>query len=134
MMETLWLRLNIKKMKSKALTIWQKCLIGIFLFILIHFIKDMTQDVLRIATPLDILGDVKENLSFMPVSLQNIYLYGLGGLSFVVEATLIFTIPKVWKENKLSKSGKLVIFLISFLLIYFVTAILLDPRFSIFRR
>jgi hypothetical protein len=121
-------------MKSKALTIWQKCLIGIFLFILIHFIKDMTQDVLRIATPLDILGDVKENLSFMPVSLQNIYLYGLGGLSFVVEATLIFTIPKVWKENKLSKSGKLVIFLISFLLIYFVTAILLDPRFSIFRR
>lgn len=117
--------------KGTFFKIWQKFLIIVFVFVIVHFAKDITQDILRVSTPLDIIGDVKEDLSFLPSSLQNIYLYGLGGLSFLAELVLIFTIPKVWKEEKLSKMGKIVIFLVLFLLIFFVTAILLDPRYNI---
>lgn len=117
-------------MKNRLLSIWRLCLRLIFVFVIIHFLKDITQDILRVSTPLDIFGDAKEDLSFLPNSLQNIYLYGLGGFSFVAEAILIFSIPKVWKEEKLSKLGKLVIFLIFYLVIFFISAILLDPRYN----
>lgn len=119
-------------MKNKLFRLWQKFLIVIFVFVVIHFAKDITQDILHIATPLDIFGDAKEDLSFLPNSLQKIYLYGLGGFSFLAELILIFYLPKLWKEEKLTKTGKLVIFLVLFLLIFFVTATLLDPRYNIF--
>lgn len=118
--------------KNKLLKIWQKFLIVVFVFVIVHFAKDITQDILRISTPLDIFDDVKEDLSFLPSSLQNIYLYGLGGLSFLAELILILTIPGVWSEEKVSKKGKLVMFLLLFLLTFFISAILLDPRYNIF--
>lgn len=104
------------------------CLYFIYAFVVLHFLKDITQDILRISTPLDIFGDIKEDLSSLPVAFQNIYLYGLGGFSIITEIVLIFTIPKVWKENKLSRLGKIVIFLIAYLAIFFITATLLDSK------
>jgi len=118
--------------RGKIIKLWQKLLIVIFVFVIVHFAKDITQDILHIATPLDIFGDVKEDISFLPNNIQKVYLYGFGGLSFIAELILIFSIPKVWKEEKLSKQGRLVIFLVVFLLIFFVSAILLDPRYNIF--
>ena len=116
-------------MKDKLLRYWQILLYPIYIFIVIHFLKDVAQDILRISTPLDIFGDAREDLSFLPVSLQNVYLYGLGGISFLAEIVLLFAIPKVWKEDKLSRLGKTVIFLVLFLTIFFIIATLLDPRY-----
>ena len=86
-------------MKNKLFRIWRFLLPFLFIFFLIHFLKDITQDILRINTPLNIFGDIKENLSFLPSSLQNVYLYGLGGLSFIAEAFILYAIPTILKRK-----------------------------------
>lgn len=109
----------------------RRLLLGlVFVLVLIHFAKDITQDILRIASPLDIFGDVKEDISFLPQSLQLIFYYGLGSLSFIVEAFLLIAIPKVIKTNKVGQLEKWVIGGILYLLIFFITCTLLDPRYK----
>jgi len=118
-------------MRRKKLKIWKTFLPFIFVFILVHFLKDLTQDILRISTPLDLLGDAKEDLSFLPNSLQDIYLYGLGGLSVVAEIFLLVAIPKVWKEKEFTKLDKGILIAAVFLITFFMTATLLDPRYNL---
>lgn len=80
----------------------------VYIFVFIHFLKDITQDILRISTALDIFGDVKEDISFLPYILQLVFYYGLGGLSFIVEAFLLITIPKILlgkQTDNLKKMG-----------------------------
>src|SRR3989344_1888745 len=99
--------------------LWRKFLLPlIFVFVLIHFAKDITQDILRISSPLDVFGDAKEDISFLPKSLQLVFWYGLGGFSFIVEAFLLVAIPKVMKTNDLTRLGKWVIAGVLYLLIF----------------
>jgi|SRR3989344_634078 len=115
-------------MKNLYSKFWKLSLYPIFLFVFVHFLKDVTQDILQIATPLDLLGDIKEDLSFLPIPIRSIYVYGLGGLSVIVELFLIIAIPKVWKQKVFTKLDRLILASVLFLLIFFVTAIVLDPR------
>lgn len=59
--------------KVILLLIWRKILPVIFILVLVHFLKDITQDILHIATQLDRLGDVKEDLSGFPPVIQTLY-------------------------------------------------------------
>lgn len=111
--------------------IWRMLLPIIFIFVLIHFIKDITQDILRIKSPLDLFGDIKEDLSFLPKSLQLFFYYGLGGLSFIIEVFLLIYIPKAIKTKQADCTEKFVIAGILYLLIFFTICILLDPRFTL---
>jgi hypothetical protein len=105
----------------------------LWVFITIHFFKDITQDILRVPTFLDTFGDVVENLSWLPIWGQQMYLYGLGGISFIAEVILIYTIPfAVFKKSTLTKN-RLIKFCICYLLIFFLIAVLLDPRFAMFK-
>lgn len=94
--------------------------------------KDITQDVLKIQTPLDVFGDAKEDLSGLPIIAQSLYLYGLGGLSFITEAFLLVSIPIVWKRKRFSRLEKYVVMAIVFLLLFFLVATILDPRYKLF--
>jgi hypothetical protein len=118
-------------MKNKLLKVWRFLLPFFFVFFLIHLLKDITQDILMIKTPLDIFGDAKEDLSFLSPAFQKIYLYGLGSLSFITEVFILYAIPTVLrkKENKISELEKWLIASIVFLAIFFIIATLLDPRF-----
>ena len=107
--------------------IWRIFLPFLFLFVLIHFLKDITQDILGIKTPLDVFGDIKEDLSGQPTIIQNLYFYGLGGLSFFAEGFMIVAIPFAWKRGKFSKLDKYIVAATIFLLLFFMTAIMLDP-------
>ena len=104
----------------------------IFIVVTIHFAKDITQDVLRVGSFLDVFGNVEEDLSFLPSTLRNVYLYGLGGLSVIAEAFLLISIPIVnLGRNRVVLKKAVwgaVIFLFSFLFI----ATLLDPRYRLF--
>jgi len=115
---------------TKLFKKWRFFLPFLFLFVLIHFLKDITQDFLKIQTPLDIFGDVIEDLSNLPTVAQKLYLYGLGGLSFIAEAFLLISIPIVWKRKKFSKLEKYVVIAIVFLFIFFLIATILDPRYK----
>lgn len=117
---------------GKLFKIWRFVLSFLFLFVLIHFLKDITQDILKIKTPLDIFGDVKEDLSGLPTVAQSLYFYGLGSLSFLAEGFLLVSIPIVLKRKKFSKLEKYVVIAIVFLFVFFLIATMLDPRYKLF--
>jgi|SRR3989344_3222143 len=90
----------------------------IFVLILIHFLKDITQDILQISSPLDILGDAKEDLSKFPKIIKQGYLL-LGISSLFSELFLIIAIPLALLGKNNPKLEKFVWVIITFLLFYF---------------
>ena len=116
---------------GKLFKVWRFVLPFLLLFVLIHFLKDITQDILKIQTPLDIFGDVKEDLSSLSPTDQNLYLYGLGGLSFIAEAFLLISIPILFRRKQISRLEKYVFVVSFFLLIFFLVATFLDPRYRL---
>ncbi len=114
---------------KKLYKLWRLFLPFLFIFISIHFIKDITQDILQIKTPLDIFGDVQEDLKRFDDTTQKLYLYGLGGASVLTEVFLLISIPIVWRRKMYSSLEKYISILSIFLFFYFLLAILLDPRF-----
>jgi hypothetical protein len=117
-------------MKKKIFKAWRTILPFVYLIVLVHFLKDITQDILRIPTPLDLLGDIKEDLSLFPALIQKFFgLLGIG--SFMAELFLLVSIPVVIKRREFTFLEKIVGVVIVALLLFFLTATLLDPRFKI---
>lgn len=110
--------------------VWRQILPFLYVFVLVHFLKDITQDILKISTPLDLLGDVKEDLSRFPIFIQNLFvLLGIG--SFISEVFLLVSIPVVMKRKETTTLEKVILVVIMALLLFFLVATLLDPRFRI---
>lgn len=102
----------------------------VFVFVVIHFLKDITQDILRISTPLDLLGNVNEDLSRFPVVIRQAYV-SLGHTSYVAETFLLFAIPLVATDKKKTRLAKFVWLTILLLSLYLLSAVLLDPKFGL---
>ena len=117
-------------MKKYLHKIWHLSLPIILLIIFVHFLKDITQDILKIPTFLDLLGNVNEDLSVFPLIIRQIIIT-LGFASFVLEAFLIVAIPKIMINKENSKLEKYVIASILFLIIYFISVTLMDPRYHL---
>lgn len=105
---------------------WKYLLSVIWVVIIIHFLKDITQDILHIPTILDVFGNIQEDVGWLPKYLQW-FVYGAGVGSFLAEIFLLVAIPKVQKRDKVTVLEKWVIGVIGFMLIYFPVVILLDP-------
>jgi len=112
--------------------LWRKLLPFVFIFILVHFLKDITQDILKIPTPLDYLGDVKEDLSSFPVLFQNIFML-FGVASFIAEAFLLVAIPVAIIRREITSLDRIIFLTFLALVAFFLLATLLDPRFSLLR-
>lgn len=108
--------------------VWRKILPILYIFILIHFLKDITQDMLKISTPLDLLGDVHEDLSRASMIIESLFMV-LGNLSYCAELFLLLTIPKIMKTGENAILEKVVVIVFATLLMYFIATVLLDPRF-----
>lgn len=106
----------------------RKLLPFIFVIIFIHFLKDITQDILKIATPLDLLGNVNEDLSKFPEFIRLAF-SGIGYASFLMEIYLIVSIPLTLVSKKYQKLEKSIWVILGILVLYFTSAVLLDPRF-----
>ncbi|HBC44992.1 MAG: hypothetical protein UX08_C0012G0021 [Candidatus Collierbacteria bacterium GW2011_GWB1_45_35] len=100
----------------------------IWIVILIHFLKDITQDILNIPTFLDAFGNIQEDVSWLPIWAQSL-VYGTGVSSFLAEIFLLISIPIIKKREKGSNLEKWVIGVVIFMLIYFPVVIFLDPRY-----
>src|SRR3990167_6058668 len=111
---------------AQIIRIWKNILPFVFIIIFVHLLKDITQDILKIGTPLDLLGDAREDLTLWSRPFQMAYLYGLGGLSIIAEVFLLFSIPKVWKDTKFNKLDTYILAILVLLILFFITAILLD--------
>ena len=67
-------------------------LLFIYFIVLLHFLKDIAQDLLKISTPLDLLGDTQEDLARFPVLIKSLFLVA-GILTYFIEAALLALIP-----------------------------------------
>ncbi|MEI7578674.1 MAG: hypothetical protein WCJ58_01385 [bacterium] len=97
----------------------------LFIIILIHFLKDITQDILGIATPLDALGDIQENITQFPTWLAWLWYWAMVN-TFFGEFILILLIPKylfntIGRTEKFLIVGLLVYIPIMFLCAYFLS-------------
>ena len=117
-------------MKPINQKIRQSILALVWIVILIHFLKDITQDILQIPTFLDVLGNIQEDVSWLPIWTQWL-VYGSGVGSFLAEIFLLISIPVIRHRKEISQLEKWVIGVVIFMLIYFPIVILLDPRFKI---
>jgi hypothetical protein len=100
----------------------------IFIVTLVHFLKDITQDILRIPTILDRLGNIQEDLTHLPSFLANIIIV-TGYLSFLGEIAILVLTPLILKNNFRNKTYNMVFLsIVIVLLIYFITATFLDPK------
>lgn len=89
--------------------------------------KDITQDILQVPTILDVFGNIRGDVSWLPSYLQWL-VYGAGVGSFLAEMFLLITLPVIIKKNTTSLLVKWVIGVLFFMLVYFPVVIFLDPR------
>lgn len=115
--------------KEKILKLWKLILIPVYILIIFHFLKDITQDILQIPTILDFLGDVNEDLSRLPEKLVWFYHWAMVN-TFFVELFLLIAIPKCWKCKKPSRLDLVVPISLVYLFVMFSFATLLDPRYQ----
>jgi len=72
----------------------KKILLGfIFFVVLIHFLKDITQDLFGISTILDNLGNIEEDISAFPLWLEYFYHWTMVN-TVIGEIVLLVLIPK----------------------------------------
>ena len=75
------------------------------------------------------LGDIREDLSVLPSYIQSIF-YLVGIASFTVEVYLLIVIPRVFRRVAVTLLEKSIYALVVLLLLYFLVAFSLDPRFG----
>lgn len=112
---------------SKRLQWRRRVLIVIWIVVLIHFLKDITQDILHLATFLDVFGNIQEDVHRLPDWVQKI-VYGAGVISFLAEIFLLIAIPIARRKIQFSRLERWIVGVIVFMLIYFLTVLLLDPN------
>ena len=105
-------------------------LLFILIFFSLHLAKDITQDILRLGTPLDYLGNVQEDLSIFPsIVKQSFTIFGFISLALelavIICVILFFTHP-----SKYFRLLRPILVVPGILLFYFLIAVLLDPRFN----
>jgi len=115
--------------KEKIFKLWRLMLIPIYILVVFHFLKDITQDILQIPTILDFLGDVNEDLSRLPETLVWFYHWAMVN-TFFIELFLLVAIPKCWKTKQSSKLDLAILISLFYLLAMFSLATLLDPKYQ----
>lgn len=113
--------------RKKLFLAWKFVLIPIFIFIAIHFLKDITQDLLGVSTFLDVFGDVKEDLSAFPNWLVWVY-HWAGVNTFLMEGFLLFSIPKTWGRKAFSKVDLVNAGFLLYIVAIFIIATFLGPQ------
>lgn len=106
---------------------WRKILPILWIVVFIHFLKDITQDILQISTFLDWFGNIQEDLSGLS-NFFRILITTAGILSVFAEMFLLISIPIIKKRSYFSKLEVWVIGVVIFMLIYFSVVFFLDPR------
>ena len=104
-------------------------LVLIFTVFFVHLVKDITQDILQISTPLDYLGNAQEDLSMFPSTIKLVFTI-FGYISVIAEIFIIAFIALFIKDGSKIYLLKPIFSILILMLIYFLSATLLDPRFN----
>jgi len=113
-----------EQISKKALLAWKIILVPVFIFFCLHFLKDITQDILRMPTFLDKMGDLRENVSSLSEWLLWLYHWAWVN-AFLLEAVIITLILKKWKQASFTKLDILIIGSLLYQFIMFLIALFL---------
>ncbi len=96
--------------------IWKTSLIFFFVLVCLHFLKDITQDILSVPTVLDNLGNIEENINYFPMWLTWLYHWAWVN-AFFAELAIILLIPLKFKETSFNKKDLLIVVCLSYILV-----------------
>lgn len=105
--------------------LWQSLSIPIFILALVHLLKDITQDVLQIATFLDKLGNINENLSNFSEPLLWFYHWAMVNTYFM-ELFIVLTVLQVWRRKAFTTIDYLNTGFVLYITVMFTIALLLQ--------
>lgn len=109
-------------MKNKF-TLWKIILVPIFILLLLHFLKDITQDVLGIPTILDLMGNIQEDISGFSQWL--VWLYHWAWVNaFFIQPILLYLISKTWRSEKFGNNDKVILGLLGYIGVLIIIALL----------
>ncbi|MFA7300815.1 MAG: hypothetical protein WC069_00695 [Candidatus Shapirobacteria bacterium] len=112
-------------MAHKLQHCWRFLIIPLFVVTILHFIKDITQDILGVSTFLDKIGDINENISNFPVWLTWLYHWAMVN-TFFMEGALLVTLPLDWKNKRFTKFSIINISMVLYIIALFIVAYLLQ--------
>lgn len=101
-------------MKKIFFKFWKIFLVPVSIYFLLHFFKDITQDILFMPSFLDVLGDIKEDLSRL-IEWQKVFYYWAWVNQFLLQPVLAFLVIKILKNKDFSKTD----IFIAAILVYF---------------
>ncbi|MCA9368727.1 MAG: hypothetical protein H6773_00645 [Pseudomonadales bacterium] len=111
---------------QKIFPLWKMFVSLLSVVLLFHFIKDITQDVLGITTPLDTIGNIVEDTLTLPEWL--IYIYHWGWINAIFFQLLIPYIHiRNWKRKTFIKQDKYILLMLVWILSMIAWALLLTP-------
>jgi len=115
------MELTDSKVKNQLIKI---LLLLAWIIVVVHLIKDITQDLLGISSVLDNLGNIEEDTSSFPLWLE--YLYHWAMINTVIgEAILIYLIPKyIFKSVTKLERILIIVFLIYIPFMFFIAYLL----------
>ncbi|GEM_PF-6964985 len=102
----------------------------LWIVVFLHLLKDITQDLLGVKTPLDLLGNIQEDLSSFSLP-QKVFVYILHAVALYLQLLILLIVPAYLKTG--SKNHQIILLLsFSFLTLYLLFLVQLDPSLSAF--
>lgn len=112
---------NTWKTKSKHIKV---LLSLVWVLAVVHFLKDLSQDLLGITTVLDNLGDIKEDISSFPLWLEHLYHWAMVN-TVIGEVILVVLIPKyIFRTINILEKRLIIGFLLYIPVMFFIAFLL----------
>lgn len=96
----------------KLYRLWKIFTLIISTFLFLHFLKDITQDLLHIDTVLDVMGDIQEETTRLPKFVTPVY-WTLWIIATLAQPIIGYLTLRNWNSKDFNKDD-LVIFVLAF--------------------
>ncbi len=112
--------MNLSKLKQP----WKIITLVISSVLLLHFLKDITQDLLGIKTILDVMGNIQEDTTRLPKFLIPLY-WSLWVMATLAQPVVGYLTYKNWKNRDFNKYDLVTLILILFFCLMILWAYIL---------
>ena len=105
--------------------VWKIFTLIISVILFFHFLKDITQDLFNVNTPLDLMDNIQEDTAKLPRFLIPIY-WLMWGIATIAQPIIGYLTYKNWKSVDFNKSDLIILGLITFFCLMISWAYLLS--------
>ncbi len=106
---------------SKLIQPWKIFTLIISGVLLLHFLKDITQDLLRMNTAFDVMGNIQEDTTRLPQYLVPIY-WSLWIIATIAQPVVLYLTYKNWKSKDFNKYDVAILSMVLFFFLMIIWA------------